>query len=156
MRIADTIELGLPIRDVALSSDGATAYVASCGPEVGAVLDVIDTRTNKITGTRKIGELVGTLTRLTLSGDGRRAYLVSDDSITVLCTRTHDVIGDIAVAKHPSCVVESPDGRCLYIADYSGVVTAAPIARRAAGPVEACDHAGCAASCRERDTRSSR
>ncbi len=136
LRIADTIELGLPLRDVALSNDGGTAYVASCGPVVGAVLDVIDTRAKKITSTRKIDEVVGPLTRLTLSGDGRHAYLVSDDRITVLCTRTLDVVGDVTVAKHPSCVVESPDGRYLYIADHSGVVAAAPIAA-GGGPAEA-------------------
>ncbi|ORB74491.1 hypothetical protein [Mycobacterium scrofulaceum] len=127
-RIVGAYELGLPIRDVALSDDGGTAYVASCGPVVGAVLDVVDTRTRKITGTRKLSEVAGPLTRLTLSRDGRRAYLVSDDRVAVVCTRSHDVVGDITVAKQPSCVVESPDGRYLYIAGYSGTITAAPIA----------------------------
>ncbi len=127
-RIVGTVELGLPVRDVALSDDGAIAYVASCGPVVGAVLDVVDTAANKITDTRKIGEITGPLTRLALSGDGRRAYLVSEDRITVVGTATLDVVGDIRVAEHPSCVVESPDGRYLYVADYSGVVAVAPIA----------------------------
>ncbi|OCB47047.1 hypothetical protein A9X02_13740 [Mycobacterium malmoense] len=126
-RIVGAYELGLPIRDVALSDDGGTAYVASCGPVVGAVLDVVDIRTREITGTRKLSEVAGPLTRLTLSRDGRRAYLVSDDRVAVVCTRSHDVVGDITVAKQPSCVVESPDGRYLYIAGYSGVVTVAPI-----------------------------
>lgn len=127
-RIAGIVELGLPIRDVALSSDGGTAYVASCGPVVGAVLDVVDTGANKIINTRKIDELSGPLTRMALSADGRRAYVVSDDRITVLCSRTLDVVGEVVVAKQPSCVLESPDGRNLYIADYSGVVIAARIA----------------------------
>jgi DNA-binding beta-propeller fold protein YncE len=132
--VIDTVEIGLPIRDVAVSPDGAVAYVASCCPEVGAVVDVIDTRTNKIAGTRKIGEIRGILTGLTLSRDGDRAYLVSDDSITVLCALTQDVIGTVRVTKQPSCVVESPDGKSLYIADYSGavsvisVVSVAPLA----------------------------
>lgn len=134
-RIVGAYELGLPIRDVALSNDGGTAYVASSGPVVGAVLDVIDTRARKIISTRKIGETAGALTRLTLSRDGRRAYLVSDDRVTVVCTRTQDVVGEITAAKEPSCVLESPDGRYLYIADYSGVVTAAALAPR--GPAEA-------------------
>ena len=69
-----------------------------------------------------------TLTGLTLSSDGDRAYLVRDDSVTVLSTLTFDVIGTLGVAMQPSCVVESPDGKCLYIADYSGTVTVAPIA----------------------------
>jgi YVTN family beta-propeller protein len=128
MSVIDTIRIGLPVRDVALSPNGATACVASCCPELGAVVDVIDTRTNKIASTRKIGEIRGILTGLTLSGDGDRAYLVSDDRVTVLCTLTHDVVGTLGVAMQPSCVVESPDGKYLYIADYSGAVTVAPIA----------------------------
>jgi YVTN family beta-propeller protein len=122
-----TIAIGLPIRDVALSPNGATAYVASCGVDCDAVVDVVDTRKNKITGTRKIAEIGGILTGMTLSGDGDRAYLVSDDRITVLCTLTHDVTGTLRVAQ-PSCVVESQDGKNLYIADYSGAVIVAPVA----------------------------
>jgi YVTN family beta-propeller protein len=128
LRVIDIIDIGLPIRDVALSPNGAIAYVASCGPDVGAVVDIIDTRTNRITNTRKIAEIGGVLTGLTISGDGDRAYLVSDDSITVLCTLTHDVIGAVRATARPSCLVESPDGTQLYIADYDGVVTVAPIA----------------------------
>jgi YVTN family beta-propeller protein len=135
-RVIDTVEIGLPIRDLALSPNGATAYVASCGPDWGAVIDVIDTRTAKITVTRKIGEIGGILTGLTLSGDGDRAYLVSDDRVTVLCTLTHDVVGTIAVATRPSCVVESPDAKYLYIADYSGKVTVAPIASESQASAE--------------------
>ncbi|ORW51823.1 hypothetical protein AWB90_03700 [Mycobacterium paraense] len=126
-RVLGTVEIGLPIRDVALSPNGALAYVASCAPELGAVIDVVDTRTAKVTGTRKIGE-IGILTGLTLSGNGDRAYLVSDGGVTVLCTLTHDVVGTIGVAGQPSCVVESADAKYLYIADYAGIVTVAPVA----------------------------
>ncbi len=128
LRVIDTIEIGLPVRDVALSPNGAIAYVASCAPELGAVIDIIDTRTNKIIGTRKIGEISGILTALTLSRDGDRAYLVSDDGIAVLCTLTHDVVGTVTVTNQPSCMVESPDAKYLYIADYSGAVTVAAVA----------------------------
>jgi YVTN family beta-propeller protein len=140
LSVIDTIEIGLPVRDVALSPDGAVVYVASCCPELGAVVDVIDTATNKIASTRKIGEISGILTGLTLSGDGDRAYLVSDDSITVLCTLTQDVIGTVRVTKYPSCVVESPDGKCLYIADYSGAVIVAPVASTAPLAIEGAGH----------------
>lgn len=128
LRIVDTIDIGLPIRDVALSPNGAVAYVASCDPGLGAVVDVVDTRTNKIIGTRKIAEIGGILTGLTLSRDGDRAYLVSDDGIAVLCTLTHDVVGTVTVTNQPSCVVESRDAKYLYIADYSGAVTVAAVA----------------------------
>lgn len=122
-----TIEIGLPVRDVAIGPKGALVYVASSGPEA-AVIDIVDTRTNKISGTRKIAEITGLITRLTLSGDGDRAYLVSDDSVTMLCTLTQDVIDTVDLAGQPSCVAESPDGRILYIADYSGDVTVVPVA----------------------------
>jgi YVTN family beta-propeller protein len=128
LRVIDTIEIGLPVRDVALSPNGAITYVASCAPELGPVIDVIDTPINKIIGTRKIGEIGGILTGLTLSRDGDRAYLVSDDGIAVLCTLSHDIVGAVTVTNQPSCVVESPDAKYLYIADYSGRVTVAAVA----------------------------
>ncbi|OMC52851.1 hypothetical protein A5745_23405 [Mycobacterium sp. IS-2888] len=128
LRVVGTVDIGLPLRDVALSPNGAVAYVASCDPGLGAVVDVVDTATHKIVGTRKLGEIGGTLTGLTLSRDGDRAYLVSDDGIAVLCTLTHDVVGTVTVANQPSCVVESPDAKYLYIADYSGTVTVAAVA----------------------------
>ncbi|GAB7145678.1 YncE family protein [Mycobacterium riyadhense] len=125
-RVVDTIEIGSSVRDVALSPDGAVAYVASCGADFGAVVDVVDTRTSKISGTRKIGDIGGLVTRLTVSGNGERAYLVSEDRVTVLCTRTQDVLGTLRT-NQPSCVAESPDGKHLYIAGYSGIVTVAPV-----------------------------
>jgi DNA-binding beta-propeller fold protein YncE len=122
-RVHSVVEIGSPIRDIALSADGATAYVGSCGSDLGAVLDVIDTQTNAVAGTYKIGHVAGFLAQLTLSRDGERAYLVGDNAVTVLSTATHDVVGSIAIAAQPSCVIESPDGSRLYIADYAGAVT---------------------------------
>ena len=122
-RVRGAVEIGSPIRDIALSPDGTTAYVGSCGSDFGAVLDVVDTRTDIVTNTYKVGEVAGFLAQLTLSRDGERAYLVGDNGVTVLSTSTHDVVGSIAIAAQPSCVIESPDGKRLYIADYAGTVT---------------------------------
>lgn len=127
-RVANTIEIGSPIRDIALSADGATAYVASCGPEFDAVLDVIDARTDTVANTYKIGEIAGRVTQLALSRDGRRAYLVGGSSVTVWSTSTHDVIGSIVTGAEPSCVTESPDGNRVYVADYAGAITVLTIA----------------------------
>jgi YVTN family beta-propeller protein len=143
--VTGVVEIGLAVRDIAVSPDGAKGgqvYVASCCPEVGAVIDVVDTRTNKITSTRKLGEISGNLTGCTLSRDGDRAYLVSDDGITVLCTLTEDIIGTVAVTEQPSCVVESPDGKRLYVADYSGAVIVAPVASAAPLAIEGAAHRG--------------
>ncbi|BDN84294.1 MULTISPECIES: YncE family protein [Mycobacterium] len=122
LRIIDTIEIGSSVRDVAISPDGTTAYVASCGADFGAVIDVVDTRTRKITGTRKIEEIGGLITRLSIGGNGERAYLVSEDRVTVLSARSQDVIGTVRV-NQPSAAIESPGGDRLYVADYSGTVT---------------------------------
>ena len=131
-RVLNAVEITSPIRDIALSPDGATAYVGSAGPDFGTVLDIIDTRTSTITSTHKIGDAAGLLTQLTVSRDGERAYLVGDQSVTVLSTATQDVIGNIAVHGDPSCAIESPDGKRLYIADYTGAVTILAIAVAAA------------------------
>jgi DNA-binding beta-propeller fold protein YncE len=131
-RVLSTVQIDSPIRDIALSPDGATAYVASCGPDFGAVLDVVDTGANIITSTCKVGEIVGFLAQLALSRNGERAYLVGDQSVAVLSTLSYEVLGVIMVGPQPSCVVESPDGRCLYIADYAGVVTVLEIVSTAA------------------------
>ncbi|MCV7196268.1 YncE family protein [Mycobacterium angelicum] len=125
LRVLETIEIGASVRDVALSPDGAIAYVASCGDDFSALVDVIDTRSYQIADTIKIGDIGGLVTRLTVGGNGDRAYVVSEDRVTVLCTRTQDVIGTIR-ASQPSCVTESPDGKYLYIADYTGTVTLTP------------------------------
>jgi YVTN family beta-propeller protein len=130
-RVTSTVEIGSPIRDIALSSDGATAYVGSCGPDFGTVLDVVDvrdTRASAVTNTYKIGDAAGALAQLTMSRNGQRAYLVGDQSVTVLSTSTRDVIGSIEIGGQPSCVIESPDGKRLYITDYAGMVTILEIA----------------------------
>jgi DNA-binding beta-propeller fold protein YncE len=131
-RVLNAVEIVSPIRDIALSPDGATAYVGSAGPDFGTVLDIIDTRTSTITSTHKIGDEAGLVAELTVSRDGERAYLVGDRGVTVLSTATQDVIGNITVAGDPSCTIESPDGRRLYIADYAGTVTVLEIAVTAA------------------------
>ena len=81
-----------------------------------------------VTNTYKIGDVAGVLVYLMLSCNGERAYLVGDQRVTVLSTATRNVIGSIVIGGQPSCVIESPDGKCLYIADYAGTVTVLRIA----------------------------
>lgn len=135
-RVLNTFEIGCPIRDIALSPNGATAYVGSCSPDFGAVLDVINTRTDTVTGTYKLGEIAGLLAQVELSRDGERAYLVGDTGVTVLSTATHDVIGSVVVEAQPSCLTENPDGDRLYVADYAGAISVLAIAATA-GPSDA-------------------
>ena len=126
--IIGSIQIGSPIRDVALSEDGKTAYVASCGTDFSAVIDVIDARTGMVTSTAKVVGIGRFVTQLALSRDGDRAYLVSESGITVLSMPEQEIIGAIPAGTQPSCVIETPDGRRLYVAGYSGSVTVASIA----------------------------
>jgi DNA-binding beta-propeller fold protein YncE len=135
-RVTATVDVGSPIRDIALSQDGALAYVASCGPDFGTVLDVVDTRNAAIDATYKIGDAAGVLAQVTLGSRGERAYLVGDEYVTVLSAAAHDVLGRITVGSRPSCVVESPNGDQLYIADYSGPSRPWP---RSRSPGRACN-----------------
>jgi DNA-binding beta-propeller fold protein YncE len=124
--VAGALEIGSPIRDIALSPDGATAYVGSSGPDFGTVLDVVDVRdarNSAINATYKIGDAAGSLAQLIVSRAGDRVYLVGDQHVTVWSTATQDVLGSITLGDQPSCAVESPDGKRLYIADYAGTVT---------------------------------
>lgn len=141
-RVIGAVEIGSPIRDIALSPDGAIAYVGSCGPDFGTVLDVVDVRdprNSAINATYKIGDATGALAQLILSRQGERAYLVGDQHVTVWSTVTQDVLGSITVGDQPSCVVESPDGTRLYVADYAGTVTELTIAATAAGALTSDD-----------------
>jgi YVTN family beta-propeller protein len=122
LRVVGSVEIGSPIRDVAVSPNGNTVYVASCSPDFGAVLDVIDTRSGMLTGTAKITG-AGFVTQLARSADGERAYLVNEHGVTVLSTATLDVMDSVTVGGSPSCAVEIAGGTRLCIADYAGVVT---------------------------------
>ena len=131
--VISAVGIGSPIRDIALSPNGAVAYVGSCDPDFGAVLDIVDTRNSTVNATYKIADATGALAQLRLSRNGERAYLVGDQDVTVWSTVTQDVIGSLTVSAQPSCVVESPDGARLYIADYAGTVTVLEIAAETPG-----------------------
>lgn len=141
-RVLNTFEIGCPIRDIALSQDGATAYIGSCSPDFGAVLDVLEIRATRpvVVNTYKFGENAGLLAQLVLSRDGERAYLVGDTGVTVLSTSTRDVIGSIMVGAQPSCLTESPDGNWLYIADYAGAITVLGLDEAPTAPHQCAPH----------------
>ncbi len=123
LRVTGSVEIGSPIRDVAVSPNGDTVYVASCSPDFGTVLDVVDPRSGTIAATAKITGMGKIVTQLASSADGQRAYLVDEHGVTVLSTLTLDVIGTLDIGVAPSCVVETAEGTRLCVADYAGVVT---------------------------------
>ncbi len=124
-RVVGVLPIGSPIRDIAVSADGSTAFVLVCHPRHGAWLGVVDTRTVRIATTVEVG---GFPTQVTLSPDGTRAYVIDRDDMLVICTVAEEIVGTVKVGALPSCVAASPDGGRLYIADYAGAVTMVGVA----------------------------
>jgi YVTN family beta-propeller protein len=124
-RLIQTVPVPSPIRDVALTRDGAMAYVATFDPHWGGSVDVIDTAINEITAKVGIG---GAPMQLAVSPDGSRVYVTDFESVAVLCTETNSIIDTITVTAAPSCVAVSPDGGRLYIADHNGTISVLSVA----------------------------
>ncbi len=119
------VPVASPIRDVALSHDGALVYVAGFDTHWGGSVDIIDTAINEITAKVGIG---GAPMQMALSSDGRRLYIADYEHVAVLCTETNSVIDTLTVTAEPSCVAVSPDSRRLYIADHTGAITVMSVA----------------------------
>ncbi len=105
-RVTREVPVASPIRDVALSRDGALVYVASFDTHWGGSVDIIDTAINEITAKVGIG---GAPMQMALSSDGRRLYIADYEHVAVLCTETNSVIDTLTVTAEPSCVAVSPD-----------------------------------------------
>ena len=124
-RVVREVPIASPIRDVALSRDGALAYVVSFDTHWGGSVDVIDTSINEITAKVGIG---GAPMQMVVSPDGARVYITDYEHVAVLCTGTNSVVDTLTVTADPSCVAVSPDGSKLYIADHSGAITVLSVA----------------------------
>jgi DNA-binding beta-propeller fold protein YncE len=124
-RVIRDIPVASPIRDVALSHDGALAYVAIFDTHWGGSIDIIDTAINEITAKVGIG---GAPMQMAVSRDGARVYIADYEHVAVLCTETNSIVDTLAVTAEPSCVAVSPDNSRLYIADHAGLVTAMAVA----------------------------
>jgi YVTN family beta-propeller protein len=123
-RVIHQVSVASPIRDVALSRDGALLYVASFDTHWGGSVDVIDTAINEITAKVGIG---GAPMQMAVSPDGARVYIADYEHVAVLCTETNSVV-DTLMVPEPSCVAVSPDGGRLYIADHAGAITVMSVA----------------------------
>ena len=131
-RVIRDIPVASPIRDLALSHDGALAYVAMFDTHWGGSIDVIDTAINEITAKVGIG---GAPMQMAVSPDGARVYIADYEHIAVLSTETTSIVDILTVTAEPSCVAVSPDSSKLYIADHAGFVTVMSVAGGAAALV---------------------
>jgi YVTN family beta-propeller protein len=119
-RVIRDIPVASPIRAVALSRDGALAYVAIFDTHWGGSIDIIDTAINEITAKVGIG---GAPMQIVVSRGGARVYISDYEHVAVLSTETNSIVDTLTVTAEPSCVAVSPDDSRLYIADHEGTVT---------------------------------
>jgi YVTN family beta-propeller protein len=124
-RIAGVVPTVSPIQDFVLSGDGSVAYVLGRDHQYGGFVETMDTTSTRVLATTWIG---GHPTQFALGSDDTRMYIVDVDRVAVMCMITNEIVDAIAVGTQPSCVAVSPGGRRLYVADYSGAVTAFAVA----------------------------
>jgi YVTN family beta-propeller protein len=124
-RIAGVVPTISPIQDFVLSGDGTVAYVLGRDHQHGGFVETIDTTTTRVLATRWIG---GHPTQFALGVDETRMYIIDVDRVAVMCTITSEIVDAIAVGTQPSCVAVSPGGGRVYVADYTGAVTAFAVA----------------------------
>ncbi|MDD7968652.1 serine/threonine-protein kinase [Actinomycetospora lemnae] len=111
-------------RWVELSPDGRRAFVSGLGgsPTPSPSVAVVDTATNRLTGTVPVGTFPGDLA---VSGDGTRLYVSERGSdaapgsaLAVIDTASNQVTAQIELGTAaPSGLALSPDGRRAYVAN---------------------------------------
>jgi DNA-binding beta-propeller fold protein YncE len=119
LRVVDSLTVVEPIRSLAVSHDGATVWVATDDAQAGGLVDAVDMRSRRLLGTVPVGSAVR---QLMLSAVGDRVYVVTEESVVVVCANTHEIVDGVDTGSAPSCVAESADGSRLYVADFQGRV----------------------------------
>ena len=123
-RVAATVPVGAPIRDITLSPDGAVAYVLAHHPHGAAAVIRIDLVRSAIGAVVEVDE---SATQVVMSPDAG-IYVVDRDGVSVLCALSERVFKSITVDARPSCVAVSSGVGRLYVADHVGDVTVLPVA----------------------------
>ena len=123
-RVAATVPVGAPIRDITLSPDGAVAYVLAHHPHGAAAVIRIDLVRSAIGAVVEVDE---SATQVVMSPDAG-IYVVDRDGVSVLCALSERVFESITVDARPSCVAVSSGVGRLYVADHVGDVTVLPVA----------------------------
>jgi YVTN family beta-propeller protein len=101
---------------VAVSPDGAHAYVINSGDDSVSVIDVA-------TGTAAVTLAVGRAPYgIALTPDGRTAYVANagGNSVSIIDTHAQAVTGTIAVGEKPYGVAVAPDGERVYVTNQAG------------------------------------
>lgn len=109
-----TIGVGTTPYGVAISPDGATAYVANSG---SGTVSVIDTVTNTVIATIDVGTYPD---GVAVSPNRSRLYVTNSGSntVSVIDTSTNTVTTTIDVGNSPRGVAISPNGNRVFVTNY--------------------------------------
>src|SRR5207247_3494812 len=115
-RLLRTLHVGDNPRTVALTPDGARAWVSA---EAGGNVTIIDVATDSVIAQFPIRDGKTKPVRIAFSPDGRLAYLTEGAaaSVSVVDVARRTVIDSIVVGRRPWGIALSPDGRWLDPAD---------------------------------------
>jgi YVTN family beta-propeller protein len=110
------VKVGCWPEGVAVTPNGKKAYVTNSWD---GNVSVIDTATNTVTDTVKVGS-----SDVVVSPDGKKVYVTNRDSnnISVIDTDTNTVTATVPVGNSPSGVAVTADGKKVYVAN-SGNIT---------------------------------
>jgi YVTN family beta-propeller protein len=126
-----TLTVGSLPQAVAISPDGAFAYVTNQG---SGTVSVIDTATNEVLAPIEVGRQSNSLPEgIATSPDGSHLYVtygyrpgtdVGPGEVAVIGAASRQVEKRIAVGEEPAGIAVTPDGTKAYVADYgSGQIT---------------------------------
>ena len=104
---------------IALTPDGSTlVYTANHGR-----VHLLDTATNKVTGTIYLTPTNGDLASVAISPDGSTAYVADaqNNVLLVASLKSKNQVNSIAVGDGPSPVVVRPDGSEVWVATLAGL-----------------------------------
>ena len=121
-----TINVGVTPAGIALTPDNHFAYVANnnnYGITGEDSVTVLNLKTNLPELTINDSSFNEPYT-VTMNADGTRAYVTNSggSTITVINTKTHDVIGEITGFDGPSGMVINPKGTRAYVNNYGGPI----------------------------------
>ncbi len=105
------IPVGKQPEGIALTPDGRELWI---GHRVEGLVSIIDTKTNKVTGTLKVGEVPF---RMTFTPNGKRILIMNPtgDALHVFDRATRKEVKRIEIKGAPVNAICSPDGRRAYV-----------------------------------------
>ena len=126
-----TVAIAGSVGDIAVAPHGRTVFATGWDAEFGGAIHVIDVAGARVTDTIGMG---GMPTQVALSRRGDCAYVVDRNEIAVLCTATSEIVDSIVLGPELSCLAADPVRDRLFVADYTGGITALRIETTAKRP----------------------